>query len=83
MAQKKGMSKTAKYIILGVLVAGAIFGVVRLLRRPKFDENTGLDESNKDVTEDQTTPTSNDKFPLKVGSKGENVALMQKKLNNG
>ncbi len=80
------MTRTAKIILFSVLGLGAIIGTYAIIKRKGGISRPKKDEDKKDTTT-PTTPTKTDwtkvkqTYPIKYGSKGEGVAIIQNWIN--
>ncbi len=71
------MSNRGK-IIIGVLLAGAVIALLAFRKKKGVDQTSGDDET---VTSEPTTTSTSKGFPLKYGSRGNNVKSLQRFLN--
>ena len=75
------MNKTLRYSLIGASVAAVALVGYRFFTRRKLMKELGLNTPKPPKGGGSNSSGSNDKFPLKVGSRGPNVKKLQEYLN--
>jgi len=70
------MNSNTKKIIAGFAVVVGVYFIYTYFKKPKMDKRT--EPSPAPSPSPSPSPSSNDKYPLKKGSKGSNVTKIQK-----
>ena len=72
------MKKGTKQLLVGLAIGGALVGGYFYFRKPKNGEKLDSMTRGDESTEDESTESP---FPLELGSKGEEVKILQQYLN--